>query len=162
MEDAIGRTVLQATQMVEEQVDAELNRLEKMTGDELEELREKRMQQMKKMQQQKQEWVHKGHGTYSEIPSEPDFFPMTKDSPRLVVHFYRDETFRCKIVDKHLALLAPKHMETKFVKIDVSKCKFLCERLSIKMLPAILLVKDGKFVDRIVGFDELGGHDDFS
>ena len=25
-----------------------------------------------------------------------------------------------------------------------------------------MLVKDGKFVDRIVGFDELGGHDEFS
>ena len=29
----------------------------------------------------------------------------------------RDATERCKIVDKHMLLLAPKHMETKFVKV---------------------------------------------
>lgn len=162
LENAIQDTLLQATKMVEEQVDSEIDRMEKMTTDEVEDLREKRLAQLKKQSQMKNEWLQKGHGTYSEIGSEPDFFPETKDSPRVVCHFYRDSTFRCKIVDKHLALLAPKHVETKFVKISVDKCKFLCERLSIKVLPTIVLVKDGKFVDRIVGFEELGGHDEFS
>ena len=162
IQQTIQDTVLQAAKVVEEQVDSEIEKLDKMTSDEMDELREKRLQQLKKQAQLKNEWLQKGHGTYSEIASEPDFFPETKDSPRVVCHFYRDSTFRCKIVDKHLALLAPKHVETKFVKINVEKCKFLCERLSIKVLPTVVMIKDGKFVDRIVGFDELGGHDEFS
>jgi len=46
---------------------------------------------------------------------------------------------RCKIVDKHLALLAPKHMETKFCKINAEKCPFLTDRLKIRY------VKDRQF-----------------
>jgi hypothetical protein len=78
-----------------------------------------------------------------------------------VVHFYRDATDRCKIVDKHLMLLAPKHMETKFVKVNAEKNPFLCERLRIVMLPTIVLLIDGKTDHSIIGFDEMGGHDDF-
>ena len=42
---------------------------------------------------------------------------MTKNSENVVCHFYREETFRCKIMDKHLAILAKKHVETKFCKV---------------------------------------------
>ncbi|XP_078369518.1 thioredoxin domain-containing protein 9-like [Oculina patagonica] len=162
IEQQIQSTVLQATKMMEEQVDSELDKLDRMTTDEMEELRDKRLEQLKKAEQQKREWLHKGHGQYNEIPGEKEFFKETKDSPRIVCHFFRDSTFRCKIVDKHLALLAPKHIEAKFVKVDAEKCHFLVERLKIRVLPTILLVKDGKFLDRIIGFDELGGHDEFS
>ena len=162
MEAAIQQTVLQATKVMEEQVDSELQKMDQMTSDDLEELREKRREQLKKQARQKQEWLQKGHGQYSEIPGEKEFFAELKDSPRIVCHFYRESTFRCKIVDKHLALLAPKHVETKFVKIDAEKSHFLVQRLNVKVLPTILIVKDSKFIDRIVGFDDLGGRDEFS
>ena len=162
IEHHIQNTVLQATKVMEEQVDSELDKLDRITTDEMEELREKRLEQLKKQEQQKREWLHKGHGQYTEIPGEKEFFKETKDSPRIVCHFYRDSTFRCKIVDKHLALLAPKHIETKFVKVDAERCHFLVERLNVRVLPTIQLVKDGKFVDKIVGFDDLGGHDEFT
>ena len=77
-------------------------------------------------------------------------------------HFYRDSTFRCKIVDKHLSILAPKHIETKFLKVNAERCRFLVQKRDVRVLPTIELFKDGKFVDRIVGFDDLGGKDDFS
>lgn len=35
------------------------------------------------------------------------------------------------------------------------------ERLKIWMLPTLALVKQEKTVDYVVGFDELGGRDDF-
>ena len=60
-------------------------------------------------------------------------------------------TPRCKIVDKHLSLLAPKHVETRFVKIDVEKCQFLAERLRIVVMPTIALVREGKVLDYVVG-----------
>jgi len=162
IENHIQNTLLQATKVMEEQVDSELDKLDRMTTDEMEELREKRLEQLKKQEQQKREWLHKGHGQYTEIPGEKEFFKETKDSPRVVCHFYRDSTFRCKIVDKHLSLLASKHIETKFVKVDAERCHFLVERLNVRVLPTILMVKDGKFLDRIVGFDDLGGHDEFT
>ena len=86
---------------------------------------------MKKMQDKKTEWKAAGHGEYSEIPEEKEFFNVTKGSDRCVIHFYRDETFRCKILDKHFNILAKKHLETRFCKINAEKCPFLCERLKV-------------------------------
>ncbi|EDV24653.1 Thioredoxin domain-containing protein 9 [Trichoplax sp. H2] len=162
LENIFQDHLLRATKMVEDQVDAELHRLETLDEDELETIRAKRLEQMKKLNAQKQEWFSQGHGSYSEVADEKEFFQATKKSFRLICHFYRDSTFRCKIVDKHLAELAPKHVETRFIKINVEKAHFLVERLKVKMLPTIVLIKDGKTVDRIIGFDELGGTDEFS
>ena len=51
------------------------------------------------------------------ITTVQEFFNVTKNSENVVCHFYREETFRCKIMDKHLAILAKKHVETKFCKV---------------------------------------------
>lgn len=143
------------------QVDAEIAKLESMEEDDYEDLRRRRKEALKKQQQQKQEWMNNGHGEYSEITTEKEFFELSKKSKNLVCHFYRDSTFRSKIVDKHMALLAPKHLETKFIRFNVEKCPFLVERLRIKVIPTICVAKDGKTTDYIVGFDDLGGRDEF-
>lgn len=161
MNPVVEQTLLQATKIIEQQVDAELARLDNMDEDDFEVLRLRRMEALKKQQQQKQEWLSNGHGEYTEISDEKEFFDQSKKSKNFVCHFYRDSTFRCKIVDKHLAALAPKHLETKFVKINVEKCPFLVERLRIKVLPTICIVKEGKTIDYVVGFDDLGGRDEF-
>lgn len=69
---------------------------------------------------------------------------------------------RCKIVDKHLEILARKHLETKFVKLSVDRAPFITERLHIKTLPTIALLIDNIVKDKIIGFTDLGNHDDFS
>jgi hypothetical protein len=95
------------------------------------------------------------------LADEKEFFEACKKSKHTVCHFYRSSTFRCKIVDKHLEELARKHIECRFVKIDVEKALFLAERLKIKIMPTIALIKDNKPVDYIVGFADLGNTDDF-
>jgi len=157
MEDQL----LQVTKVIESQVDAEIERMDKMDESGFEQLRQNRMEQLKAAQKQKQVWLSLGHGQYEEIADEKEFFEVTKNSANVVCHFYRESTFRCKIVDKHLALLAPKHIETHFVKINAEKCPFLVERLRIVVLPTICIAKNGKTVDYIVGFDDMGGADDF-
>jgi len=69
----------------------------------------------------------------------PEFFDVVKKHSRIVLHFARSATERCKILDKHLAILAPRHPETLFIKVDVEKCPFLCTRLNVKVpSPALL------------------------
>ncbi|MBN3296773.1 thioredoxin domain-containing protein 9 isoform X2 [Amia ocellicauda] len=154
--------MMETAKMVEEQLDSELCKLEKMDDDELEKLKERRLEALKKAQKQKQEWLSKGHGEYMEIPSEKDFFQEVKDSKNVVCHFYKDSTFRCKIMDKHLTILAKKHLETKFIKLNVEKAPFLTERLRVKVIPTLALVKDGKTKDYVVGFTDLGNTDEFT
>ena len=57
--------------------------------------------------------------------------------------------------------LAPRHLETRFVKIDAEKSPFLCERFNIFMMPTIVVVKSNEKVHMFQGFDELGGVEDF-
>ncbi|TRY76289.1 hypothetical protein TCAL_13294 [Tigriopus californicus] len=158
----LSEQMMAAAKVVEEQLDAEMSKLDHMDEDELELLRVRRLETMKKHQQQKQDWLAQGHGEYAEIPEEKAFFNVTKNSSKVVVHFYRDETFRCKIFDKHLAILAHKHLETKFCKINAEKCPFLTSRLRIKVIPTLACIKDAKTQDYIVGFTDLGNTDEFS
>ena len=91
---------------------------------------------------------------------EKEFFNEMKKEEGMVCHFYRNN-WPCQVMDKHLGLLAAKHVETKFVKVNAEKAPFLTERLKVWMLPTLALIKNEKTTDYVVGFDELGGVDDF-
>lgn len=109
----------------------------------LEELRQKRIAEMKAKALKASEWRSKGHGAYSEVADQRAWFDATKVSERVVTHFYRPTTPLCELVDKHLALLAPKHTETRFIKINAEKAPFLAERLNIVALPTIIMTSEG-------------------
>eukprot|EP00978_Attheya_sp_CCMP212_P011645 scaffold28850_cov41-Attheya_sp.AAC.2 len=143
-------------------------------GDEqLEMLRERRLAQMKAAQAQKRKYLEQGHGTYTSLGEGQDardvakeFFDVAKQSERLVVHFYRPATRSCDVFHRHLEQLAQRHVETKFVKINVEGCdeggggaSFLVEQLGIVVMPTVLIVIKRKAVHHIRGFDELGGED---
>jgi hypothetical protein len=123
-------------------------------------LREQRLQALKNKQKEIQENLLKGHGKYEEVVEE-DFLKAVTGSKYCVCSFYHRDFERCKIVDKHLGILTQKHMETRFIKINAEKTRFFVAKLAIRMLPTIVCFVDGIAVDRIVGFDELGGKDDF-
>ncbi|XP_046424182.1 thioredoxin domain-containing protein 9 [Neodiprion virginianus] len=162
MESIIQNQVMQVAQHVEQQLDAELDRLDNMDADDLESLREKRLKEMKKNQNQRQTWLAMGHGEYTEIPDEKEFFEVSKKSKDIVCLFFKDGSPRCKIADEHLKILAKKHVEARFCKLNVERCPFLTERLRIKIIPTIALISDSKTKDYIVGFTDLGNCDDFS
>ena len=92
----------------------------------------------------------KGHGQYREI-EEGDFLKEVTGSDRVICHFYHPEFRRCQIVDKHLTILAAKYLNTKFVKIDVLKAPFFVTKLNVKILPAVIMFKDGIAYDRYNG-----------
>lgn len=78
-------------------------------------------------------FTSQGHGEYTEIGDEKEFFTVCNKSENVVCHFYKSDTPRCAIVDMHLKLLAKKHIETRFVKLDVERAPFLTGTL-IKLL----------------------------
>ncbi|CAL7941932.1 unnamed protein product [Xylocopa violacea] len=162
METVLHQTVIEATQCVEKQLDAEIEKLDNLDIGDFEKLREQRLKKLKQLQQQKQTWLSLGHGEYSELQDEKEFFEASKKSENIVCLFYKDDSPRCKIVDHHLKVLAKKHIEARFCKLNVMQCPFLTERLRIKIIPTIALIVNGKTKDYIVGFTDLGNRDDFS
>ena len=125
------------------------------------EFRARRMAEFREVKKKEQQVQIHGHGEYSEIVEE-EFLPTTTRSKHVVCHFYHRDFERCLIVDKHLHRLAPDHSSTRFVKINAEKSPFFVAKLAIRMLPTIVIFREGFAVDRIVGFEELGGKDDFS
>ncbi|ESR36109.1 Thioredoxin domain-containing protein 9-like [Citrus sinensis] len=161
VQEILEKQLLTVAKAVEEKLDEEIAAIDRLDDDDLEALRERRLQQMKKMAEKRNRWISLGHGDYSEIQAEKDFFSVVKASDRVVCHFYR-ENWPCKVMDKHMSILAKKHIETRFVKIHAEKSPFLAERLKIVVLPTLALIKNAKVDDYVVGFDELGGTDEFS
>jgi len=123
--------------------------------------REKRLAELKKKGERTQEFLAMGHGTYTTV-TQDDFLPSVTKSKFVVCHFFHSNFERSKIVDKHLSILCKKHLATKFIKIDAEKSPFFATKLMIKVLPTLVFFKDGIAVDRLVGFEELGGKDEFS
>jgi len=136
--------------------------MENLDEDTFEALRQRRRLELQKKMRSEQDLRQLGHGVYSEMNDTKDFFNAAKKSSKMCVHFYRGVTPRCQIVDAHFSQLAQKHVETRFIKVDVEKNPFLVERLGIILMPTIVLCKDGKTDHSIRGFDEFGGTDDFS
>ena len=123
-------------------------------------LREQKVAELKSAQKDHLEKVAAGHGKYEEIVEE-QFLPVVTKSKFVVVHFYHKDFERCKIMDHHLGSIAKSHIETKFCRIDAEKCPFFVTKLQIQMLPTVICFMDGVAFDRVVGFEELGGTDEF-
>lgn len=161
VQQQVDNNLLSMAEMIEDQVDAKLKKLENLDDDDLEKIRQRRVDEMKRMQKRREKWLQQGHGEYCDLSDEKDFFKEMKGEERMVVHFYRKSNFPCKVMDKHLLELSKRHIETKFCKIDAEKSPYLTEKLKIWMLPTLALIKNEKVVEYLVGLDDLGGVEDF-
>jgi len=123
-------------------------------------MQKKRLEQLKNAQKLRFEMERLGHGSYNPV-SEEEFLTAVTSSYLCVVHFAMDEFERCRILDKHLQSLSQKYFKTRFMKANAPDLPFFTEKLNVKVLPCLILFKNGVAFDRIVGFEELGNKDDY-
>ncbi|XP_031497028.1 thioredoxin domain-containing protein PLP3B-like [Nymphaea colorata] len=142
-------------------VDQEVDLDELMDDPELEKLHSDRIAALKSEIEKRQVLQRLGHGEYREI-SEGDFLAEVTKTEKVICHFYHREFYRCKIVDKHLKNLAPRHIDTKFIKLDAENAPFFVAKLAVRTLPCIIMFRNGIATERIIGFQDLGGKDDFT
>uniref|UniRef100_A0A0V0G5G9 Thioredoxin domain-containing protein 9 n=1 Tax=Triatoma dimidiata TaxID=72491 RepID=A0A0V0G5G9_TRIDM len=140
---------------VEERVDAELERFS-----DIETLRKERLKAMKEEAKQFEIWRSNDHGTFSEV-EEKNFFDVCKASSNVVVLFYGSSSEACTVFDHHLTILAKRHLETRFIKINKEKAPFLKGRLGINTIPTVVLVKNNKTVGKLIGLTKFGNVLDF-
>ena len=154
--------VLQVAQAIEHAVDSQIEQIDSVDEITINELRRSRLAQLKDMHKRRETWLQHGHGIYSEIESTMEFFKICKRSERVAVHFYRDVTYRCNILHGHFEKIACMHIEAFFGKVNVERVCGLAEHFGITMLPTVMLIENGKTVRSLIGFDDLGGTDDFT
>ncbi|KAH7340019.1 thioredoxin-like protein [Pyrenochaeta sp. MPI-SDFR-AT-0127] len=123
---------------------------------ELDAFREQRLQQLHAEYNRAQQLKASEHGKYTEIKDEKGLMEITTSTKLCVVHFFKPDFNRCRIMDTHLESLALSHYEARFLKINVDNCPFLVTRLGIQVLPCVIAFIDGIGADRIIGFEGLG------
>jgi len=128
---------------------------------ELQALHEERLAKLRAEAERRAALGRRGHGRYEEV-SEGDFLEAVTRSERVVAHFFHRDFERCKIVDAHMPPLARRFPDTRFIKVSAPDAPFFTVKLGVKVLPCVVFFRGGVAVGRVVGFDGLGGRDDFS
>ncbi|OCK98153.1 thioredoxin-like protein [Cenococcum geophilum 1.58] len=154
LDPKVARVVDRATHDDDSDEDALIAALE--DDSELDAFREQRLQQLHAEFSRAKEMRATEHGTYAEIKDEKALMDITTSTKFCVVHFFKPDFNRCRIMDGHLENLVPSHYETRFLRINVENAPFLVTKLKVQVLPCVLAFIDGISVDRIVGFEGLG------
>jgi hypothetical protein len=83
--------------------------LKKLHADRIAQLQEETEKRVKK--------AHLGHGTVTDV-EEGDFLEVVTKTDNVVCHFFHRDFERCKIMDKHLVVIARKYFDTRFIKVS--------------------------------------------
>ena len=142
----------------------EVDDLDEIDSEE-ERIMQQELEKMRKTAESKREDMAKRvktdkYGNYTEI-IETEFLDTMLKNEKVVCHFYHKDFERCKIIDKHLQIIAQQHRETLFLKINAEKTPFFTAKLNVRVLPTIILFVKGKSIHRFIGFQDFGMNDDF-
>jgi hypothetical protein len=149
---ALEAAVMSAAAAAEAAVDAQIGALDALGDDDLASLRRKRLAQLKADADARSGWLAAGHGGYTTVQSDKEFFEAVRGVKLAVAHFGRASR-PCAAMEAALRSLAPRHLETKFIGVEAERTPFLAERLKVWMLPTLALLKDGQAVGYVVGLD---------
>ncbi len=83
--------------------------------------------------------------------SEREFEETINNSKIVVVDFYGSWCMPCLMIAPVIEELAGKLKKIKFVRVDVDENKKLSARFNITSIPCLIVFKDGKEVERIMG-----------
>jgi thioredoxin 1 len=87
-----------------------------------------------------------------EIFSKEDFQAIINDGKPTLVDFYADWCGPCQALLPALDRLAKQHKDNiNIVKINVDKNQELVAQLSVRSIPALFFIKDGKVVESLNG-----------
>jgi len=140
---------------VEKALDAEIDKMDNLGEEDFARIRKERIEQMKQAALEKEAWRRNDHGVLTTISDQKEFFEAVKRSKRVVCLFYRDSNKWCDVIGNHFTVLAEKHMEAKFLRVNAENSPFLVERLNVWMMPTIICCKEGKVHRQFNGLDEI-------
>ncbi|WVQ72992.1 hypothetical protein IAR50_002555 [Cryptococcus sp. DSM 104548] len=127
--------------------------------------REARMEALAQQVKAVKDLRETGDGDYGRVVEYKEEKPMIERMAKekyCLINFFHPDFKRCEIMDRKLAELAPAHPHTLFLKASVDNVPFLVSKMAIKVLPCVMCYVDGRAVDRLIGFEDLGQTDTFT
>ncbi|MCJ1399938.1 hypothetical protein MMC11_003141 [Xylographa trunciseda] len=115
-----------------------------------------RLQQLSTALSAQKSLLSASHGTITTMSSEKEVMEIVTDTARTLVHFYHQDFHRCAVMDRHLEVMAPVHVEVRFLRIEAANAAWLCGKLGIRVLPCVIGWVDGKEITRVLGFEGVG------
>lgn len=104
---------------------------------------------------------------FKTLTGDDECLQFTTEYERALVHFFHPDFARCSVMDRHCEQLASKHNEhgdadVAFARVDVKNAPFVVEKLSIRVLPAVLGFVKGVVKGRVTGFEGIawGGREE--
>jgi thioredoxin 1 len=115
--------------------------------DELDEIREKKMKEMvEKKESGSKESDSPVNG------SDESFDEIIKSNSLVMVDFWAEWCGPCKMVAPVIQTLAKEYAgKVLFLKINVDKCPNTASKFGIMSIPTLMIFKEGKAVDQIIG-----------
>ena len=83
---------------------------------------------------------------------EKTFEKEVTESKKLIVDFFADWCGPCKALAPALEKLSQEYKDVKFAKVNVEVSPELSEKNEVRGIPCIILFKNGKEADRLVGY----------
>ena len=87
------------------------------------------------IENEKEKLREKAKRRYGEVRDivETEFLDTMLKNELVACHFYHNSFERCKIMDKHLKIIAESHHDTLFVRVNAEKTPFFTSKLQIKV-----------------------------
>merc|ERR1719433_600034 len=127
--------------------------IESLDREEMKLLRLNRIKELQRKKDLLKEWKSKNHGTVTSVVDQAEFFNHVKESKFVVCTFFKSANKWCDKLREIMKVVAPHHLETRFLEMEGEKAPFLCQRLNIFMMPTVVLCKDNKVDRQCAGLD---------
>lgn len=86
------------------------------------------------------------------IVRESEFANEVKDG-LVLIDFYADWCGPCKMLSPILEQINKENKDIKVVKINIDDSRMLASYYQVQSIPTLVLLKDGEFIHRMIGFN---------
>lgn len=94
-------------------------------------------------------------GTINDSLTEEEVMQRVARDSAALIFFHQPQYARCQTMRSKLTVVAEKHVELQIYSLEATRAPFLVSKLSVKVLPCLVMYRNGENVGRIVGFEGL-------
>ena len=81
---------------------------------------------------------------------------VIKSNKKVLIDFYANWCTPCKVIKPKIREVAKENQELKVVEVNVDKCENLATKYGVYSIPTLVVIENGKEINRVIGAVEKG------